>query len=230
MKMLTVTRVAALAVGLSLVAGQAFAADDDNNRGRRHNNDNTASDQQDPNDQGDRDRRGQRKQAPPATVAPAPVVAPVVQPAPTGRWQDRNRRGANDDRRGYNDQANDRDNNYRNARDNRRDWNDNDRRNWGKQDRRRFDVRQYRRNFNAQRRFRANPYNWYAGYSYQRYGYGQRLPRHFFARNFWLSNFYYYGLFAPPPGYVWVRYGPDALLIDIETGEIVQVQYDMFYS
>ena len=29
-------------------------------------------------------------------------------------------------------------------------------------------------------------------------------------------------LYAPPDGYVWVRYGPDAVLIDEDTGEIVQ--------
>jgi len=32
------------------------------------------------------------------------------------------------------------------------------------------------------------------------------------------------------PGYVWVRYGPDALLIDTYTGEIIQVRYDVFWS
>jgi Ni/Co efflux regulator RcnB len=68
-----------------------------------------------------------------------------------------------------------------------------------------------------------------SGYSYRRWHYGDRLPRAYYARNFWLTNFVIYGLFAPPPGLIWVRYGPDALLIDQYTGEIVQVRYNVFY-
>ena len=33
----------------------------------------------------------------------------------------------------------------------------------------------------------------------------------------------------PPPGTVWVRYGRDALLIDRYTGEVIQVEYSVFY-
>jgi Ni/Co efflux regulator RcnB len=34
---------------------------------------------------------------------------------------------------------------------------------------------------------------------------------------------------APPFGYQWVRSGDDAILIDANTGEILQVRYDVFY-
>lgn len=233
MKMLTATRVAALAVGLSVVGAQAFAAPPDS-RGRGH--DNTAS-QPDQNDQGDRDHR-KKKQAPPATGNQTPAVNPVVQPNPQngGRGavipQNRNGRHLSDNRRGRNDQANDRwHNNNPNWRNNdrRRDYDNNDRRNWGYQDRRGYvDVTRYNRNFNAPRRFHVDRYRGHRGYSYRRYSYGQHLPNYYYGRNFWLSKIY--GLFSPPPGYIWVRYGPDALLIDEETGEIVQVRYNMFYS
>ena len=33
----------------------------------------------------------------------------------------------------------------------------------------------------------------------------------------------------PPPDAVWVRYGDDALLIDRYTGEVIQVEYGVFY-
>jgi Ni/Co efflux regulator RcnB len=33
----------------------------------------------------------------------------------------------------------------------------------------------------------------------------------------------------PPRGYEWVRYGDDALLVNIRTGEIVDVVYDVFW-
>ena len=48
-------------------------------------------------------------------------------------------------------------------------------------------------------------------------------------RNYWLMDFLMYGLDEPPAGYVWVRYGPDALLIDEYDGEIVEVEYGVFY-
>ena len=234
MKMLTATRVATLAVGLSLAAGQAFA-DPSDGRGRGHN-DNTASAQQNGNDQSDRDHRKKQRGAK-TTGNQNPAVNPVVQPNPqnAGRWQNRKSKHVSDNRRGRNVQANDRRNNNIPAlryNDRRRDFgNNNDRRNWGNQDRRRsVDVTRYNRNFHAPRRFHVGTYRQPYGYSYRRYSYGQHLPRSYFGRNFWLSNFLIYGLFSPPPGYIWVRYGPDALLIDQYTGEIVQVQYNMFYS
>ncbi len=235
MKMLTATRVAALAVGLSLVGAQAFA-DPSDGRGRGHKNDDTATQQQNTNDQGDRDHR--KMQGPKATGNPNPAVAPVVLPNVQngGRVvQNRNANHVSDNRRGRNDQVTDRrNNNNSNWKYNkgRRDFgNNNDGRNWGKQEQRRtVDVSRYNRNFAAARRFHVATYRQPYGYSYRRYSYGQHLPRSYFGRNFWLSNFLIYGLFSPPPGYIWVRYGPDALLIDEETGEIVQVQYNMFYS
>jgi Ni/Co efflux regulator RcnB len=97
-------------------------------------------------------------------------------------------------------------------------------------DRRTVDVSRWNRNFDAPHRYRARSYDAPRGYYYQRYSYGQRLPRIYYARNFWLMDFVMFGLFSPPEGYIWVRYGPDALLIDEETGEIVQVQYNVFYT
>lgn len=254
MKIISATRVATLAIGLSLAAGQAYADPQD---GRRNRDDATQQQQQqNNNDRGDgRHRRGNNN-TPPAAGPQAPAAQQG--PANNGRWQDRHPRQVGDDRRvrGRGDRSNDRGNNtwQQNNNDRRRgDWNNNDRRNnnpvvrnddrrdrnwgnndrnrnWGNQDRRRYDVTRYNRNFNSTRRFRVDSYRQPYGYSYRRWNYGQRLPRNYYVRHFWLTNFLVYGLFAPPPGYVWVRYGPDALLIDEETGEIVQVRYNMFYS
>lgn len=243
MKMTTATRVAAIAVGLSLAGATAFAAPNDGRRG--NDNDKSTASEQDDN-KGDRKGRrggGDNNQSP-AANQPAPV-APQAAPPTRDRQARDNRRGRNDlqmDRRApppaVRNDNNRRDYGNRNDRrntgdrnDRRRDYGDrNDRRDYNRNDRRRVDIQQYRRNYNAPRRYRVGTYRWRDGYSYNRYRYGQRLPRHFYGRNFWLSNFLIYGLFAPPPGYVWVRYGPDALLIDEYTGEIVQIRYNMFYS
>jgi Ni/Co efflux regulator RcnB len=99
-------------------------------------------------------------------------------------------------------------------------WRNNEvRGNWG----------QFRRNVHAPKRFRVGAYHGPRGFHYQRWSYGQRLPSIYYARQFWLLDAITYGLFSPPPGLIWVRYGDDALLIDQYTGEIVQVRYDVFY-
>jgi Ni/Co efflux regulator RcnB len=246
MKMTTATRVAVIAVGLSLAGATAFAAPGDGRRGDDNNT--NASDQQKPDQQGDRKRRDV-KPAPQTAPAAAPV-APQTVPRMRGRQgtdNTNNRRGRDNNavnarrntppvarndnrRRDAGDRYDRRNTGDRNDR--RRDYGDrNDRRDVrGNNDRRRAAVQQYRRNYDAPRRYRVAQYRWRDGYSYNRYGYGQRLPRHFYGRNYWLTNFLIYGLFSPPEGYVWVRYGPDALLIDEYTGEIVQVRYNMFYS
>jgi Ni/Co efflux regulator RcnB len=72
-------------------------------------------------------------------------------------------------------------------------------------------------------------YRYPHGYHYRRWHVGLLLPHIF------LSNYYYFndwrllGLGPPPHGYVWVRYGPDLLLVDRYTGRIRDVIYGAFY-
>lgn len=85
------------------------------------------------------------------------------------------------------------------------------------------------RNFTAPHRFHIGTYERPRGWYYRRWSYGDRLPSIFFASNFWIPNYVAFDLDEPPPGYVWVRYGDDALLVDRYTGEIVEVEYGVFY-
>ena len=93
---------------------------------------------------------------------------------------------------------------------------------------RNFDRHTYQRNFVAPRRFHAagyvRPHGWYE----HRWTYGEILPAIFWSQNYWLANYVDYGLQDPPPGFVWVRYGDDAVLIDQGSGEVLQVEYDVF--
>jgi Ni/Co efflux regulator RcnB len=91
------------------------------------------------------------------------------------------------------------------------------------------DWRSYQRNTFSQRHYRGPEFRWPRGFSYRRYTFGEFLPQIFFGENYWLYDYSDYGLPYPPPGTAWVRYGPDALLIDRYTGEIVQVIYGVFY-
>jgi Ni/Co efflux regulator RcnB len=86
-----------------------------------------------------------------------------------------------------------------------------------------------RRSMHAQHRFHVGayrrPHGWYAHH----WVIGNRLPSAWFARDYWLTDWALYGLWAPIDGLIWVRVGPDAMLIDPATGEIVAVDYDLFF-
>ena len=91
------------------------------------------------------------------------------------------------------------------------------------------DVTSYHKNVTAERQYHFGNYNAPQGYAYHHYDYGDRLPQGYYGQNYWIANFLNFGLISPPDGYVWVRYGPDAVLIDEDTGEIAQIVYDQFY-
>jgi Ni/Co efflux regulator RcnB len=94
---------------------------------------------------------------------------------------------------------------------------------------RNFDRGSYQRNANASARFHYGSYNAPRGYHYQRWTYGEYLPSTYWARDYWLASWWMFDLAIPPYGYEWVRYGDDALLVNVDTGQILQVDYGVFY-
>jgi len=90
-------------------------------------------------------------------------------------------------------------------------------------------IASLRINVQSSHQFHDGNYSQPVGYQVRHWGYGDRLPNAYFARNYWIADFLMFGLFAPPEGLVWVRVGDDALLIDEYTGEVVQVDYGVFY-
>jgi Ni/Co efflux regulator RcnB len=87
----------------------------------------------------------------------------------------------------------------------------------------------YHRNFRSARRYHGRPYHRPRGWYAHRWTFGERLPPAFFVRDYWINDYFDFGLVPPPYGTVWVRYGDDALLIDESTGEVIQVAYNVFY-
>jgi len=87
----------------------------------------------------------------------------------------------------------------------------------------------FHQNFNAPRRFHVGAYRRPPGWYPHRWAFGEYLPAPFWARDYWLMDYMDYALPPPPPYAVWVRYGDDALLIDQDTGEIITVEYGVFY-
>jgi len=82
------------------------------------------------------------------------------------------------------------------------------------------------RSFNS---FRAAPFYYPGGWGYRRWGVGQILPGLFLSQSYFIGNWGAYGLGPPPPGLQWVRYGPDALLVNVYTGQVVDTVYGVFW-
>lgn len=91
-------------------------------------------------------------------------------------------------------------------------------------------VRVTRKTFRAPRRFHiGRPWVAPRGFVFRHFRLGERVPAVLLAADYFLTSYWLYGLQAPPPGYIWIREGTDAVLVDRYTGEVVQVAYDVFY-
>jgi Ni/Co efflux regulator RcnB len=93
-----------------------------------------------------------------------------------------------------------------------------------------FNPRAYEINRDSEHRYHWQHYVQPRGWYYQRWVYGQTLPMAFWGREYWLDGYASFGLIDPPYGYVWVRYGNDAMLLAVESGLILSVQYGVFFS
>lgn len=161
-------------------------------------------------------------------------------------WQNRGdiRRDQNAQGRGWNDQARagwNRDRDW-GRRDGNRGWND--RRNWDRVERwqgnrgawnngwrndNRYDWRSYRdynRGLYRLPRYYP-PARW--SYGYRRFSVGYRLDTFLFAPQYWINDPYSYRLPDVWGPYRWVRYYDDALLVDVDTGEVVDVINGIFW-
>jgi Ni/Co efflux regulator RcnB len=86
----------------------------------------------------------------------------------------------------------------------------------------------YQHNFQAARSYKVGPYQRPSGWVNRHWGYGDRLPRAYWGSQYLLADYWLFGLEVPPVDYEWVRVGPDALLISISTGEVLQAEYGVF--
>lgn len=105
---------------------------------------------------------------------------------------------------------------------NNRGWNNN----WRRDNR--YDWSSYR---NANRNlFRGDRYySPYRNWSYRRLGIGFTLQPLFYSSSYWINDPWQYRLPDAYGPYRWVRYYDDALLVDIYTGEVVDVINDFFW-
>ena len=76
---------------------------------------------------------------------------------------------------------------------------------------------------------RGPVYRYPPGFAYRRWLSGAILPPVFLSGSYFYDNYPALGLGPPPPGYRWVRYGPDLLLVSVATGRIADVVDGAFY-
>lgn len=75
----------------------------------------------------------------------------------------------------------------------------------------------------------SRPWVYPPGWGYRRWAIGAVLPALFLAPAYYYSGWEEIGLTPPPPGFQWIQYGPDLLLVNVTTGEVIDVAYGVFY-
>ncbi|WP_309660951.1 RcnB family protein [Sphingomonas sp.] len=73
--------------------------------------------------------------------------------------------------------------------------------------------------------FYFDPFGW----NYRHYSIGSRLWSNYYQSNYWLNDPWQYRLPYAPPGYRWIRYYDDAILIDTWDGQVADVIYNFFW-
>ena len=73
------------------------------------------------------------------------------------------------------------------------------------------------------------PFVFPPGYAYRHWGVGMALPALFLAPAYFYADWAALAVPPPQPGFQWVRYGPDLLLVNVTTGEVVDAVYGVFY-
>jgi Ni/Co efflux regulator RcnB len=111
---------------------------------------------------------------------------------------------------------------------NRSRWANNNGSRWNRDWRsdRRYDWRGYRNSHRSI--FHIGAYFDPFGYGYQQFDIGYQLQPVYFGQQYWIDPAMY-SLPYPPPGTTWVRYWNDAVLVDMYSGQVVDVIHDFFW-
>ncbi|MGP0090705.1 MAG: RcnB family protein [Xanthobacteraceae bacterium] len=72
------------------------------------------------------------------------------------------------------------------------------------------------------------PFIYPRGFAYRRWVVGGVLPAVFLGSAYFYADWATLGLAPPEPGFQWVRYGPDLLLVNTATGQVVDTVYGAF--
>lgn len=73
--------------------------------------------------------------------------------------------------------------------------------------------------------FYSDPFGW----GYSPFSIGWRMWPSYYSNRYWLNDPWQYRLPYAPPGTRWIRYYDDAILVDMWSGQVVDVIYDFFW-
>jgi hypothetical protein len=91
-------------------------------------------------------------------------------------------------------------------------------------------FRYYGGRYYGRERFYISFYVFPRGFSYRNWRVGEYMPySYYYNARYDLDDYWRYDLYDPPYWAHWVRVGNDALLIDYDTREVIDVVYDLFY-
>jgi Ni/Co efflux regulator RcnB len=90
------------------------------------------------------------------------------------------------------------------------------------------DKAHYQHNYQAARTYHVGVYRRPPGWVSHRWAYGQVLPRGYWAAPYLIADYWLFALEIPPVGFEWVRDDTDAILVNVTTGQIIQVEYGVF--
>jgi Ni/Co efflux regulator RcnB len=90
------------------------------------------------------------------------------------------------------------------------------------------DKPNYQHNYQAARSYHVGVYRRPPGWVSHRWAYGQILPRAYWGAPYILADYWLFALEVPPVGFEWVRDDTDAILVNVATGQIIQVEYGVF--
>ncbi len=112
---------------------------------------------------------------------------------------------------------------------NRRDYRDGNYKRWtnGWRHDRRYDWRDYRNRYRSI--FRLSSYYDPFGWNYRRWSVGSYLYPSYYGSSYWLNDPWHYRLPPAYGPYRWIRYWEDALLVNIYTGQVVDVLHNFFW-
>ena len=91
----------------------------------------------------------------------------------------------------------------------------------------RYNWREHRRRHRSLFRlgFYFDPFGW----NYRPYQIGWRLWPSYYSSRYWIHDPWQYRLPYAPPGYRWIRYHDDAILVDTWSGQVVDVIHNFFW-
>ncbi len=91
----------------------------------------------------------------------------------------------------------------------------------------RYDWRRWRNNHRSS--FHLGIYYDPFGWNYQPFSIGYRLWPNYYSSSYWINDPWQYRLPYAPPGTQWIRYYDDALLVDMYSGQVVDVIRNFFW-